>query len=144
MGCTKEEKRTEELVGGQQIANPFVTYETLEDAEKEAGFDLVLPEKIEGFDERTVQLMDGKMIQVIYGDNELYIRKMASDDDISGDYNVYEVNEISNLTGKEVTFRGDGEKFYSLVWHDGGYAYSVYCSEGMCVEMAMWLSAEIK
>ncbi|MBR0474686.1 MAG: hypothetical protein IJJ19_06750 [Erysipelotrichaceae bacterium] len=146
MGCTnKENKHEEELIGGNtQIANPFVGYETLEDACKEAGFDLVLPEKVEGYDGYSVQLMNGKMIQVIYGGNELYIRKMAGDTDISGDYNSYKVNEVSDILGKEVTFRGDGEKVYNVTWLEEGYTYAIYNSEGMSPEMAFWLAEEIK
>lgn len=143
MGFRNNEEK-KELIGGPQVVNPFVTYDSLDEAEKAAGFELILPERIEGYDEPLVQLMSGKMIQVIYGDREIYIRKMASDDDISGDYNVYKVNEVSDLTGVDVIYKGDGEKIYNVTWHKEGYAYSVYSSKGMSVEMAFWLAAMVK
>ena len=63
-------------------------YASLEEAVKDAGFPLTAPERIEGYDGPLVQLMSGKMLQLIFrsGDDRLIIRKAAGSEDISGNY----------------------------------------------------------
>ena len=88
---------------GAQIANPFVDYATLAEAEAAAGFPLSAPLSIDGFDEPMIQLMSGKMLQLIFrsGDDRLIIRKAAGSEDISGDSNTYPETKTAKITGRE-------------------------------------------
>lgn len=74
-----------------QIPSPFTGHATLAEAAKAVGFELTVPEKVSGSPRRGIETMNGKMIQVFYGDgeNETCIRKEAGSGDISGDYNQY-------------------------------------------------------
>lgn len=71
------------------IANPFVDTKTLEEAEKEAGFTITLPTLKETYDTVLYRAMKGKMIEVIYLDENQQeccrIRKgLNMEEDISG------------------------------------------------------------
>ena len=71
------------------IANPFVDTKTLEEAEKEAGFTITLPTLKETYDTVLYRAMKGKMIEVIYLDENqrecCRIRKgLNMEEDISG------------------------------------------------------------
>ena len=51
---------------GTQIPNPYVDYETLEEACEAAGVSLLLPDSIEGYERIDYQAIDGQMVNVIY------------------------------------------------------------------------------
>ena len=113
--------------GTAEIPNPFVDCATLADAAKLTGFDIVVPDSVDGFDTRTIQVMDNKMIQVIYtkGDNNLLIRKQAGSDDISGDYSQYSETNTAALGSLQVTMKGEDGMVSVAIWTDGGYTFAV-------------------
>lgn len=87
-------------------------YASLDEAEAAAGFDLAIPDAVDGCSEKQVRAMDAdgdKMIEVIYtsGEDEIArIRKAPGAEDISGDYNAYA--EQTELTSGDaaVTMKG--------------------------------------
>lgn len=113
--------------GNAEIPNPFMDCATLADAAKLTGFDITVPDSIEGYDTRVIQVMDNKMIQIIYakGENSLLIRKAAGSDDISGDYSQYTEINAAALGSLQVTMRGENEMVSVAIWTDGGYTYAV-------------------
>ena len=120
--------------GLEQIANPFVTYESLEEAEGAAGFALHAPESFEGSSRREIAVIDGRIIDVTYLDGEdnriLTIRKGTGEEDISGDYNEYTQEKVMDLVGLSVTVRGDGEGIFLALWQEGDYSYAVSFDKG--------------
>ena len=48
------------------MPNPFIDYDSLEEAEKAVGFEINVPESIDGYSEKLISVMDGKMIQVCF------------------------------------------------------------------------------
>ena len=121
-----------ELVG---IANPFVDYDTLEEACSVAGFDFSVPDTIEGYPTRHIQVMDGKMIQVVYINEKgdmIFLRKAAGSEDISGDYTIYATTKtVTFANGAEAEARGDDELFSAAVWTAGDYTYAVDLDQPM-------------
>ncbi len=109
------------------MVNPFVDYETLEAAEEAAGFELEAPDSINGFPDKLIQVMSGKMIQVMFlnGDDRLIIRKQAGDEDISGDYGEYSRIVSIDIDGRTVTIRGDGDLIHTALWTSDGYSYAI-------------------
>lgn len=110
-----------------QIPNPFVDYATLEEAVAAVGFDFRVPETVDGYPAKVIQVMDGELIQVIYlnGDERLFVRKAAGSDDISGDYNVYSEAQTVTIGGCEVSFEGENGEICLAKWTQGGYTYAV-------------------
>ena len=69
----------------------------------------------------------------------LYFRKGAGGDDISGDYNTYDVTEEQTIDGHTVLCKGKDGLIYTATWTDGTYSYAVMCDAGMNVEqLSVW------
>ena len=117
-----------EGLGGMQIPNPFVDFASLDEAEKAAGFALKIPATPDNL-KPIVQVMDGKMIQVIFsdenGDPQVYLRKQAGDEDISGDYNEYAEITTETVGDHTVTLKGNDGKVSTAIWTANGYSYAV-------------------
>lgn len=129
-----------------QIPNPFVDYETLEDAAAAAGFGLIAPDTLDGYPRRTVQTMGSEMIQVFYENDShaVLVRKAAGDGDISGDYNTYSQNGTMDVDGLTVSVRGNGSLIMVAAWSDGGYTYAVDSDAGMSAESMSGLIQNVK
>lgn len=116
-----------------RIPNPYVDYDTIEEAQKAVGFSVQLPTKVTGYEKDAISVMDGKVLQIVYrnGDAEICIRKAAGKDDISGVYESYTKVEKVTAGDVQAELRGDGTKVYVAVWTSGSYTYAVYASAGM-------------
>ena len=126
-------KSSKETEDSTQIANPFVDCDTLEDACALAGFDISVPETIEGYEKPVNRAIENDLIEIIYqnGDNEIRIRKALGDEDISGDYNEYAENSTITQEDLEIATRGAEGKINVATWVKGDYTYSVSVSDGM-------------
>ena len=133
---TEPEDEAPAGLGGVQIANPFVDYDTLEEAAAQTGFDLTVPETVEGYPERMIQVMDGSMLQVIWlnGDDRLFVRKAAGTEDVSGDYNVYSDVQTITVGEREVTLQGEAGAYSLATWLADGYTYAVMADVPMSAE----------
>ena len=130
-----------------QIPSPFADCETLEEAISITGFDMVVPETLEGYDQPTFQVMSGTMIQVIYRndkDESVSIRKALGSDDISGDYNEYAQNDTVSVGELAVSMKGEQELVHLATWTDGEYTYAVSVSSGLSEAAMAKLIAEIQ
>ena len=128
IGDTTNESGSAEV----QVPNPFVTCETLEEAEKLAGFTITVPEKIENSSERIFRAMEGQLLEIIYMDGEeevARIRKAPGSDDISGDYNQYTDTTEVTVGEWKYTLKGNDGKVSVATWVDGDYTYSVSVNE---------------
>ncbi len=116
-----------------EMANPFLTFDSVEGAEDAAGFSVSLPHEIRGYSLDLIQAIKDELIQVRYfkGEEDIMLRKASGSGDVSGDYNVYGNVEDVDLDGKTVTLKSDGEEYYLAVWEDGGFSYSVSSTEGL-------------
>ncbi len=84
------------------MANPFTEYKTITGVQKAAGFDISLPDAFEPYENLIYRAIQTQLIEVIYLDDnkeEGYrIRKGRNmEDDISGDYNEYPVEDVLTL-----------------------------------------------
>jgi len=88
-----------------------------------------VPATMDGYTDRNIQVMDGRMLQVTFIDesgNMLLLRKAAGSDDISGDYIVYaDTKTVTLPNGAEAELRGDEPNFQAAVWTANGYSYAV-------------------
>ena len=129
-GCAAE---AEETTPSVQLANPWVEYETLAEAEEAAGFSLSLPETVEGsYTAETFRVMNGQLLEVTYRDEEftVTVRKMAGEgQDISGDYREYETVHVSEQEDRTVTNKILGSSWLTLISYDG-YSYSLSAPNG--------------
>jgi len=133
-----------------QIPNPFVPCETVEDAEKTAGFEITLPNDIpEGYDEQVIQAIKDDLIDVHYksSDGDLNIRKSNIIDDCSGNYfNYTEMTKII-VSDRNVLLKCRDGKAYVAIWNNGTYSYSISVddsSDGLDKDVMAKLIREMK
>ena len=131
---------------GTQIANPFHDVDTLEEASKIAGFDMRVPESVEGYEGTLIQAVENDLIQVIYGDldHNVYVRKSSYDGDVSGDYNEYPTVAVKEINGHNVTIKSDGDLTYVVIWTDGSFNYSIQSNNGYDFSVAEELLEVVK
>lgn len=132
--------------GNTRIPNPFVKVNSLEEAFPGAGFEMEAPEEIEGFQGRRVSYIQGTLIQAVYGEegSRLLIRKGMGEEDISGDYNVYEKAGEMEAGGRKVRVRANADGIHTVTWTDRGYAYSIFSSSPMTEAMLEMLAGKIR
>lgn len=132
--------------GSTRIANPFVKVSSLEEAFPGAGFEMEAPEEIEGFQGQRVSYIQGTLIQAVYGgeDSRLLIRKGLGEEDISGDYNVYEKAGEMAAGGRKVRVRANADGIHTVTWTDRGYAYAIFSCSPMTEAMVEMLAEQIR
>lgn len=115
-----------------QIPNPLIEYETLADAEAAAGFDFAVPDEIDGNSPTSYIVINGSgILEVIYGDNAVSLRKAEGSEDISGDFNTYSDIINAGVGDASVTMREKDGNVFSAIWTDGGFTYSLYAADGI-------------
>lgn len=117
-----------------QIPNPITEYKTVEDAEKATSFKAKLPSKLpDGYKMSFISVISGEILNIFYssGTNEICYRMAKGDEDISGDYNIYDDILAVQIGGLAVTVRGSGGLYSSAVWHDGEFSCSLYSTTGL-------------
>ncbi len=111
------------------IANPWLDSDSLKEAEDDAGFEITIPDTYEGATQSAYRSMSGNMIEIIYkdsSDTEVFrIRKSSKTGDISGDYNVYEVEKNIDLKGLTITMKGNGDDIFTATWTKDDYSYAI-------------------
>lgn len=142
-GIQETEQIPEESVG---MPNPFTDNDTLEEAEKNAGFSIEVPEQIDGVSAAAFRNLGQKMLEVIYynGDQEVArIRKSQENADNSGNYKGYPEIKNEKIGGLDVSLKGKDDKVVLAIWSDGAYSYSISVDEqGVSLdEMTMLVEA---
>lgn len=103
-----------------QIANPWSEFDSLEEAEADAGIEITLPESYQGFNHRIYRSMHRQMIEVIYQDADgregFRIRKSRDFGDISGDYTRYDQEKTLEIGDRFVETRGNGDEISVARW----------------------------
>lgn len=119
-----------------EIPDPFTECETMEEAAQLVGFDVVVPDTIDGMDKPVIRAdAESKLIEVIYhNDNEkIVIRKAVGSEDISGDYTQYADTNVTTIGDLTVTIKGENGQINLATWTGNGYTYSIgaYAESGI-------------
>lgn len=116
-----------------QLANPWIDFDSLEEAEADALLQIELPESYQNFDHRIYRSMHGEMLEIIYQDADgqegFRIRKSRGSEDISGDYTSYAQEKTLTSGGRSVTIRGNGDTISVATWSN----HSLNLSYAICV-----------
>ncbi len=114
-----------------QIPNPWEDCSSLEEAQQLAGFSIQVPDSIDGYPNRSIQVMDTSIVQVLYendDEQQILIRKGSGSDDISGDYNTYSETSQIIVSDSSVTLKGNDGKIMVAIWNDDSYSYAIDAS----------------
>lgn len=111
-----------------QPPSNFADFTSLSEAIQDVGFDINVPQVIEGYDKCSYRSdkTDG-MLEVIFenGDEDIRFRKAVGEDDPSGNYNKFAETKTVEVDGVTITMKGDDGKVNVAIWTKDGYAYSV-------------------
>ena len=150
-GNASEESVQESVGNMAKVANPFMDVSSLEKAEGLAGFEIELPEAEAPYTELRYRACAGEMLEIIFlneDDEEGYrIRKAAgAQEDISGDYREYELEETLALEdGTEVSLRGDEKDAWeTAVWQRQEEDGDTVCSYAVCAGEKTFTEEEIR
>ena len=133
----------ESMIG---MPNPYTDHGTLKEAEEDAGFKIQIPDEIRGVKAVAFRNLGTEMLEVIYydGDAEVArVRKGTGAEDISGDYNVYEIEEAVDVTVTQVTLKGSADGYALAVWNEDGYAYAVSVTKKITKDEILQIVEEI-
>lgn len=131
-GCGEQKAEENQM---SMIGNPWSDWQSVKDAEAAVGFSFGLPQVIaDSYNVVNISTMNNELIQVVYrdGDYEVCVRKQKGEDqDISGDYNEYEVCTESTREGAVITdcHNLDNSAVKQLVSYNG-YSWSIVASKG--------------
>ena len=133
-GCaaTDTQPQMTETTQTVQLANPWVSYDTLAEAEAAVGFSLSVPEEIAPFRAENFRVMNGQLLEVIYreGDDTVTVRKQAGEgQDISGVFEAFEKETVYKTGNSWIIGRTSENRELNLI-DSGGYSWSVYAPEG--------------
>lgn len=133
---TEEATATEETTS---LANPWVDCDSLEEAEKLAGFEFEIPSD-DSDTEIVYRAIEGQLIEIDYdpnGDDPLVLRKGVGTDDVSGDYTSYDFGGNIEVGDDNliVNVLGDSEDLiHTATWTVDNYSYSLYSPVGVSVD----------
>ena len=133
------------------LANPWQECASMAQAESLAGFsfaisDSALPEGY-GPEAAYIQVIEGGMIEVDYtGEHggSVCLRKAVGTDDVSGDYNSYDLTQTSRIEGQDVTLRGAENAWYVVTWTRGGYSFAVVSTSALTTSQVEALVAGLR
>lgn len=87
-----------------------------------------------GFKMESINVISNEIIQVEYddGSNNIVFRAGKGIENISGDYNVYQVKNTAKVNGINVNLEGNKSEEYNLaVWEKDGISYSILAKNGI-------------
>lgn len=115
----------------EQVPNPIEDFKSLGDASATAGIDLVAPESVLGLEATAYECIRGQLVQVVYGDGELMVRKGADESDVSGDYNDYDSTDSIVVNGTTITCKGNGGTISLATWVTNGHFVCISDTKGL-------------
>lgn len=133
------------------LANPWQECASMAQAESLAGFsfaigDSALPEGY-GPEAAYIQVIAGAMLEVDYDGecgSSLCLRKAVGTDDVSGDYNSYDLTQTSRVAGQDVTLRGAENAWYVAAWTRDGYSFAVVSTSALTTSQVEALVAGMR
>lgn len=133
------------------LANPWQECASMAQAESLAGFSLAISDSAlpEGYgpEAACIQAIEGSMLEVNYNGERggsVCLRKAVGTDDVSGDYNSYDLTQTSRIAGQDVTLRGAENAWYVATWTSDGYSFAVVSTSALTTSQVEALVAGLR
>lgn len=120
-----------------QIPNPIAEYKNIDEAKNNLSFSVLIPKDLpKGYSITCISTISNEIFQIDYsnGKNEISYRMAMGENDISGDYNVYEFTEKITFGNIEATVKGNGDSAFNITWNKDGNTFSIYSQNGLSKE----------
>ena len=133
------------------LANPWQECANMAQAESLAGFSFAIDDSAlpEGYSREAsyIQVIEGEMLEVDYNGERggsVCLRKAVGTDDVSGDYNSYDLTQTSCIAGQDVTLRGAENAWYVATWTSDGYSFAVVSTSALTTSQVEALVARLR
>jgi len=129
-----ESKPPLQAVPNTNVIPNIKNVDSIDELSQTVGFEIAEIENIPfTVESTTYTILWDTLAEITYtGDNnELVFRKAAGNDDISGDYNVYNTEKTCDMDGYTVILKGNDGTYNLAVWQKDGYSYSIMTTEGI-------------
>jgi hypothetical protein len=116
------------------IPNPIEEYKTIAEAQKALKFKVVVPKEIPlEYKVKFISTISKETFQIAYenGKNEILFRMGQGIENISGDYNVYKVNNTIKLDDKTIKLSGNDKLIKLATWKINDMSYSLSVNNTM-------------
>jgi len=130
-----------------QIANPWKSFDSLGDAQKETGFCLDIDENltVSGYTANSFRVLNGSLLEVRFYAQDLSkvtVRKSLDiKTDLSGVYQNW-TQEFSDPSGK-IFYKGDAQNIFVVLVFKPDCSFSFYFEDGLSPEDAQELIGQI-
>ena len=149
MSVDREDNTTIGADDSVQMANGIVECTSAEELSEKVGFPVYdLKKEILPFKADTIEYYSywEELAEIEYTGNDgnyAVYRKAEGNEDPSGDYNEYAVQEMISLNDMQITLKGDKKSYNLAVWTYENYSYSLYLSEGISENLFQDILKEI-
>ena len=138
----------DEIITGGTVMSGYGSqeYTSVEELSATVGFDVPQIKSIPFEVQETLYLSQGKDSAEIDYTNEtesISFRKSVGIEDNSGVYYDYSVEKQVQLSGMNITLKGDQDIIYLAIWNDATYAYSIYSDIGLSEDVMIQLVTEV-
>lgn len=116
------------------MPNPIEEYKTVAEAQKALKFKVVVPKEIPSeYKVKFISSISKETFQIAYENekNEILFRMGQGIENISGDYNVYKVNDTIKLDDKTIKLSGNNKLIKLATWKINDMSYSLSVEKGM-------------
>ena len=137
IGCARQNQTQDQGSPVVGFGNPWSEWNSIEEAELATGFSFGLPNVIGDCCAAEFRTMNNEMIEIIYKDQdegyEVCIRKQKGEgQDISGDYNEYEIcSEKEYYGGSIAVYSNSGNDAMKVIIGYRGYSWSIVTTDGL-------------
>lgn len=114
--------------------NGIVQVSSVKELSEAVGFEVDEPRNLPFEPENIVYTAYwAEMAEITYTNSEqtAVFRKGIGSDDVSGDYNSYELTNVISVNNINATLKGNGENYTLAIWTDSEFAYSLSLSGGI-------------
>lgn len=114
------------------MANPFVHYKTIEEAQAALNFTIKMPTTPNGYELISIHVMANVMLQLTYEKEKTLItyRMEQNEHTIDGVYKEFDIVEEEKIDDKVITFKGDDCLCEVVTWFEGAFTYALVCNLG--------------
>lgn len=134
-GCGNQTAAQGQTSQKTAMGNPWSDWASIVEAETAAGFSFDLPEVIaDRYTAVVFRTLNNELLEIVYGgmDCEICVRKQKGEgQDISGDYNQYDVCEEEHIDGGTVFYyyNSDSNAEKQIISYQG-FSWSIVASDG--------------
>lgn len=112
----------------------MVKYSTLDEARKAIGFTFAVPQTLpDDYQMKDIIVLSNNLVEIFYwkGDSRIIYRTAKGNDDISGDYNVYDKVKTITVGNTKILVKGNNDGINLATWTNDEVSFSLSFDEAV-------------